>query len=390
MARLQGGKMLNRFHSAGRAAVVALAGAGLVAAVPAAAFASTGHGGHYQPRKDQGNVTLHQVNLASDLPGKAPLTDPDLKNPWGISLTPTSALWVSDQGADASTLYSLAPGSSTASKSAAVRVTMADSTLGPSGQVAYTGKGFVLSNGTTKAPAAFMFATLDGHIEAWSPTVDPHIGNAEDKATVAGAGYTGLAEASTRKGDELFAANFAGGTVDVFNSSFHQVKLASWQFRDRRLPQGYNPFGIQALGGHIFVAYDKPDPATGREGVGPGIGAVDEYSTQGQLISRIATGGALNAPWGVAIAPRGWGAATGSLLVGNFGDGHINIFARHGSHFAAKATGEVRDAGTGQPFAEPGLWGLLPGTQTTGGTDALWFAAGINGEQDGLLGVLRP
>ena len=378
------------FRSTGRTALVALASAGLVATAPAAAFASTGHGGHSQQHKGHGDVTLHQVNLASDLPGKAPLTDPDLKNPWGISLAPTSPLWVSDQGVDASTLYSLAPGSSTVSKSAAVRVTMPDSKLGPSGQVAYTGTGFVLSNGTTKAPAAFMFATLDGHIEAWSPTVDPHIGNAEDKVTVPGASYTGLAEASTGKGDELFAANFAAGTVDVFDSSFHQVKLASSQFRDRRLPKGFSPFGAQALDGHIFVTYAKPDPATGRQEVGPGIGAVDEYSTEGQLISRIATGGALNAPWGITIAPKGWGAATGSLLIGNFGDGHINIFARHGSHFANQATGEVRVAGTGKPFAETGLWGLLPGTQTTGGTNALWFAAGINDEKDGLLGVLRP
>lgn len=207
--------------------------------------------------------------------------------------------------------------------------------------------------------------------------------------TVPGAAYTGLAEASTRDGDRLFAANFAGGTVDVFDSSFHQVKLAGSQFRDRRLPKGFNPFGIQELDGHIFVAYDKPDP-NGREGVGPGIGAVDEYSTGGRLIARIATGGALNAPWGITIAPKGWGAATGSLLIGNFGDGHINIFARHGSHFASKATGEVRVAGTGKPFAEPGLWGLLPGTQTTGGPNALWFAAGLNDEQNGLLGVLRP
>jgi uncharacterized protein (TIGR03118 family) len=138
------------------------------------------------------------------------------------------------------------------------------------------------------------------------------------------------------------------------------------------------------------VAYAKPDPATGRQEVGAGLGAVDEYSTEGRLISRIATHGALNAPWGITIAPKGWGAATGSLLIGNFGDGHINIFARHGSHFANHATGEVRVAGTGKPFAEPGLWGLLPGTTATGGTDALWFTAGINHEQDGLLGVLRP
>ena len=116
---------------------------------------------------------------------------------------------------------------------------------------------------------------------------------------------------------------------------------------------------------------------------------VDEYSTSGRLIARIATGGALNAPWGLAIAPRSWGAEAGALLIGNFGDGRINVFARQGRGFARHATGQVIDRGTDKPFAEPGLWQLQPGTATTGGTGALWFTAGINDEADGLLGVLR-
>jgi uncharacterized protein (TIGR03118 family) len=117
---------------------------------------------------------------------------------------------------------------------------------------------------------------------------------------------------------------------------------------------------------------------------------VDEFSTDGRLIARIATGGSLNAPWGVAIAPRSWGAVAGSLLIGNLGDGRISIFAKERCGFADHATGQIRDASTGRPFAEPGLWEILPGTATTGGTNALWFTAGINDEADGLLGVLRP
>jgi uncharacterized protein (TIGR03118 family) len=230
------------------------------------------------------------------------------------------------------------------------------------------GTGFVLSNGTVSAPAAFIFATLDGHIEAWSPAVDPLIGNAEDKATVPGAGYTGLAIAAASGGDELFAANFAQGRVDVFDSAFHQVKTARWQFRDPRLPRGYLPFNTQALDGDIFVTYDKADPVTHRQAVGPGLGVVDEFSPDGHLISRITSGGALNAPWGLAIAPASWGHAAGSLLVGNFGDGRITILAKQGHHFAHHVTGLVRDISTGTPFAEPGLWGLLPGTAANGGT----------------------
>jgi uncharacterized protein (TIGR03118 family) len=376
---------LKRLRSLRSAALLAAATGGLALAAPAVALASPLH--HQAPQQD---LKLNQVNLASDIPGVAPVTDPDLKNPWGISLSPTSPLWISNQGTDSSTLYSLTPGSSTAAKVTAVRVTMPDSVAGPTGQVANTGTGFVLSNGTVSAPAAFIFATLDGHIEAWSPLVDPHIGNAEDKVTVPGAGYTGLAIATTKQGDRLFAADFTKGTVDVFDSSFKQVKTASWQFRDARLPRGYLPFNTQALNGDIFVTYDKADPATGREAVGPGLGVVDEFSTDGHLISRIASGGALNAPWGLAIAPSSWGSAAGSLLVGNFGDGRINIFTKDGGHFAHQVKGQVQDASTGKPFAEPGLWGLLPGTATTGGTDALWFTAGINHEQNGLLGVLRP
>ena len=320
----------------------------------------------------------------------APLTDPDLKNPWGISLSPTSPLWVSNQGTNSSTLYTLTPGSSTVTKVPTVRVTMGDSVAGPTGQVSNPGTGFVVSNGTKSAPAAFIFDTLDGHIEAWNPTVDPLIGNTESKAAVPGASYTGLALASSSHGDELFAANFGQGKVDVFDSTFKQVKTAPWQFRDPRLPHGFKPFNTQALNGNIFVTFDKADPSTGREAVGRGLGVVDEFSTDGRLIARIASGGALNAPWGLAIAPASWGSAAGSLLIGNFGDGRINIVAEHGRHFANNITGQVDVKSTGKPFTEPGLWALLPGTATNGGTNALWFTSGINHEQDGLLGVLRP
>src|SRR6201990_1654743 len=192
--------MLSRRSSSRLATMLIAAGSGLaLAAAPATAFASSGH---HQARHH--DVKLNQVNLASDIPGMAPLTDPDLKNPWGISLSPTSPLWVSNQGTNSSTLYTLTPGSSTVTKVPTVRVTMGSSVAGPTGQVANTGTGFVVSNGTTSAPAAFIFDTLDGHIEAWNPKVDPLIGNTESKATVPGASYTGLAIAHHR----LFAAHF--------------------------------------------------------------------------------------------------------------------------------------------------------------------------------------
>jgi uncharacterized protein (TIGR03118 family) len=371
------------------AALIAAATAAIAFAIPAAAFASPVHDQSVARPAGVFDPLVDQVNLASDVPGLAPLLDPDLKNPWGAALTATSPLWVANQGTSSSTVYSLAPGASKVAKSTTVRVAIPDSPAGPAGLVANPSKGFVLRNGKVKAPAAFLFATLDGHIEAWSPTVNPHIGNADDVATVPGAAYTGLAIAATADGEELFAADFAKGTVDVFDSAFRQVNLASWQFTDPRLPKGYLPFNTQALDGRIFVTYDKVDPVTHREAVGAGIGVVDEFATSGRLIARIAAGGALNAPWGLAIAPKAWTNVAGSLLVGNFGDGRINVFARQGAGFADHVTGTTLLTSTGKPFAEPGLWALVPGTATAGGTNVIWFTAGINNEQNGLLGVLR-
>jgi uncharacterized protein (TIGR03118 family) len=386
--------MLKQLRSRRSLAVLVAAASGLALATPAVAFASSGHGhggsGHQGHKPAQHDLLLAQSNLASDVPGLARITDPDLKNPWGISLSATSPLWVSNQGTDSSTVYSLAPATDTFAKNAKVRVTLPGSVAGPSGQVANTGTGFVLSNGTTTAPAAFIFATLDGHIEAWNGAVDGTLAPTEDKVTVPGAGYTGLAEATTSQGDRLFAADFTKGSVDVFDSAFKQVDTPDWAFKDARLPKGYMPFNTQTLGGHIFVTYDKVDAATHREATGKGIGAVDEYDTDGRLIGRIATGGPLNAPWGLAIAPATWGSAAGSLLVGNFGDGRINVIAQDRHGYASHVTGQVRDKTTGKPFSEPGLWGLLPGNPAAGGAGTLWFAAGINQEQNGLLGVLRP
>lgn len=379
-----------------RAAVVAAA-AGLALAAPATAFASPGQGpGNASVR----GLSLKQVNLFSDLPRMAGKTDRGLVNPWGLAFTPKSGLWVAEQGAGTAGVYTLAPGATTATDVDAVNVTFPGSVPphgGPAGQVANTGTGFTLRD---RHPAQFIFATLNGRIEAWDPS-DGLKGHAEDKAAVTGGGYTGLALARAAHGEELFAADYLKGTIDVFDSRFRPVKLARGQFRDPRLPAGYRPFNAQALNGHVFVTYDTENPhppsGAGPEGIGTGIGIVDEYTADGQLTGRIATHGPLDAPWGLAIAPASWGSAAGSLLVGNFGDGRITVYARQGSHFAPRAAGQVRVRATGRLFTEPGLWALLPGTTaTTGGPGTLWFDAGIPGaaggprEHHGLLGVLRP
>ncbi|HEY4568396.1 MAG TPA: TIGR03118 family protein [Kribbella sp.] len=328
-------------------------------------------------------LAVQQINLVSDQRGKAAIQDPDLVNSWGLSLGATTPLWSSNNGTSSSTLYSSAPGSTTAMKVPTVRVTVPV----PTGQVNNAGTGFVLRNATTSAPARFIFATETGQIAAWSPQVDPLIGAAEIKATTRGAVYKGLAIATTRAGDRLFAANFAQRRIDVFDSSFNLVKKPRWAFRDVRLPRGFSPFNVQTLNGRIFVSYAKLDPKTNDEIAGRGLGFVDEYSVEGRLITRVASRGTLNAPWGMALAPAAWGEPAGTLLVGNFGDGRINILHRkyHGRYEFA---GQVRDA-HGKTLVIDGLWALLQGTATTGGTDSLWFSAGPDDESHGLLGVLR-
>ncbi|MFF0265723.1 TIGR03118 family protein [Kribbella sp. NPDC004536] len=325
------------------------------------------------------NLAVRQVNLVSDQAGAAVRQDPDLVNPWGLSLGATTPLWVSNNATDSSTLYSSAPGSNDATKVSAIRVNVP----APTGQVNNPTTGFVLSNGTTSAPANFIFASEEGKIAAWSRLVDPPIGDAEIKASTPGAEYKGLALAN----DHLFAANFTQHRIDVFDNTFQPVKLPRWAFRDNRVPRGYAPFNVQALGDHLFVAYALVNRQNGDEIDGPGLGFVDKFSVDGKLVARVAARGTLNAPWGLALAPAAWGQPAGTLLVSNFGNGRINVFRpRHDGGYAF--AGQVRDT-HGKTLAIDGLWALLQGTAATGGTNVLWFSAGTDDEQHGLLGQLQ-
>ncbi len=363
-------------------AVLAAVG-GLVVALPMTAAAATPAGQH------SGAFAVQQVNLVSDQAGVAPLTDPDLVNPWGLALSPTSPLWVANNGTDTSTLYSNAADMAAPAKVAAIRVTFPTAATLPTGQVFNGGTGFLNNPAMPTSQARFIFSTISGTIASWSPVVDPLKGDLETKATVAGASYTGLAIATATAGDELFAANFAQRRIDVFDSTFKQVKTPFWAFRDFFLPSSFRPFGVQALGGDIFVAYAKQDPKTGRALHQRGAGVVDEFTADGMFVSRVATGHSLNAPWGLAVAPASFGPLAGSLLIGNFGDGRINVVQPDSDGgFRHFVVGQLRDT-MGHTLVIPGLWALTPGTASTGGADALWFSSGPAGETHGLLGVLR-
>jgi uncharacterized protein (TIGR03118 family) len=360
-------------------AAIAAAASALALAAPTAAFADgNNHRGH--------SLAVQQVNLVSNRPDVgASLVDPDVRNPWGLALGPTSPLWSANNGTNSATLYASAAGSTVATLVPAVRVEVPV----PTGQVFNGLPGFTIGTAPNQASARFLFSTLSGQIFAWAPPpTSPAKGPAQLVQTVPGAVYTGLAIATSSSGRQLYAANFAQGTVDVFNSDFQQVTLTKKQFHDRKLPKGYAPFGIQELRGNIFVAYAKVDPVTHRNAVGKGLGFVDEYSPDGKLLERVASRHTLNAPWGLAIAPASWGNLAGDLLVGNFGDGKINVIEGEDGEFDGDFEGLLRDK-SGKTLVIPGLWALLPGTATTGGTDSVWFSAGINNEADGLIGVLR-
>jgi len=372
------------YRSARSITMLAVSASCLAFAAPTAAAADDGH-------RHGRDLTVQQVNLVSDLStfGPSVLVDPDVVNPWGLTLGPTTPLWSANNGTDTATLYASAPGATSATKVTAVRVTFPDKPELPTGQVFNGSNGFVLSNATTSSPARFIFSTITGRIAAWSPVIGPLQGDAQIKATVPGAVYTGLALATASTGPQLYAANFAQGRVDVFDSTFTLQAASSKKFRDRDLPRGFSPFGIATLNGNVFVAYAKVDPATGRNAVGRGLGFVDEFTPDGRLVGRVASRHTLNAPWGMEIAPPGWGELAGDLLIGNFGDGRVNVIeAEHHGRFDGDFEGQLRD-GSGRTLVIPGLWTLLRGTATTGGTDSVWFSAGIDNERHGLIGVLR-
>jgi uncharacterized protein (TIGR03118 family) len=327
-----------------------------------------------------------QANLVSDIPGLALHTDPDLVNPWGISHSASSPFWVSDNGTGLSTLYNGA-----GTKQALV-VTIPPpagsppgTTATPTGQVFNGTADFAVTNGSVSGPSRFIFATEDGTISGWNPAVDPtHAILAVDNSGP-GAIYKGLAIGANASGNFLYAANFHAGTIDVFDKDFHQVQLAG-SFTDPNLNRGFAPFNIQNLGGKLYVTYAKQD-ADGEDDVaGPANGYVDIFDTNGNLLQRLATRGRLNSPWGLAIAPAAFGAFAGDLLVGNFGDGRINIIDPVTGEFLD----QLRDVNN-RAITIDGLWGLIVGNGGNGGdADKVYFTAGPDDETHGLFGSLAP
>lgn len=355
-------------RSARRSLIAAACAGPLLLGAGTAVAAQPGHHPHTAPPR------ISQTNLVSDLPGMAQLTDPSLVNPWGLTFGPTTPIWSANNGADNSTLYS-----TPATGVAKVALTVAITGGAPTGTTFNDTTDFVV-NGV--APARFIFASETGNITAWNPAAAAT--TALTVAHVDGAIFKGLALLHTKSGPFLLAADFHHGRIVVFDKDFHQVRLPRFVFNDPRLPRGYAPFNVAVLGDSVYVSYAKQDADASDEIDHRGFGFVDRYSLSGLFPHRIASRGTLNAPWGMAIAPASFGALAGDLLVGNFGDGRISVFDPHSGRFHGLLKGT-----NGRPLQIDGLWSLLPGTETTGGTDAMWFSAGIDDESHGLLGLLR-
>jgi uncharacterized protein (TIGR03118 family) len=200
---------------------------------------------------------------------------------------------------------------------------------------------------------------------------------------VANANYKGLAIATSGATTYLYAANFHAGTIDVFDANFHRVFFPAGAFVDPNTPFRYAPFNVQLLNGELYVAYAKQDPTRTDEVAGPGIGMVDVFDLTGHMLRRLVSPGVLNAPWGLAIAPAGFGTFSGDLLVGNFGSGRINAF----NPMTGESHGTLKSK-NGQPIVIDGLWALMFGNGTTAATTSLMFTAGPDDEEHGLFGSL--
>ncbi len=347
----------------------------------------------------QGGGFYQRTNLVSDINGVARFTDANLVNPWGLSHSPTGPWRVSDNGTGVSTQYQ-GNGTSVPPVVTIPLPTGKTGTAAPTGNVfnnvnQTNPNDFVVRKNGKSGPSIFLFATEDGTISGWNPKVDPtHAILEVDRSTVPtavlGAVYKGLAIGRSDNRDFIYATNFRSGRVEQFDAQFHFVR----SFSDPELfeqcaltatNQCFAPFGIQNIGGKLYVTFAFQLPGKHDDQAGPGKGFVDVFDTNGNFIKRLISHGVLNSPWGLALTPANFGQFSNDLLVGNFGDGHINAFDPQTGTFL----GQPKDQ-FGNPIVIDDLWGLAFGNGAAAGqTDELFFTAGIADEMHGLFGSIE-
>ena len=323
-----------------------------------------------------------QRNLVSDGFIPADNTDPNLINGWGIAFNPFAFVWVADNGAGVATIYDGAG----KPQSLIVQIPPPANASGngaPTGIVFNASTGFVVSKSGVSGPSRFIFATEDGVIAGWAPNVDAtHAIRVIDNSVATGAVYKGLALSAGGSGSLLYAADFHNNRIDVYDNLFMAVTLPAGAFSDPTIPVGFAPFGLQAINGDIYVSYAKQDADKHDDVAGKGLGFVNVFDPNGHLIRRVVSQGALNAPWGMTLAPAGFGKFSNRLLIGNFGDGTINAYDLATGRFVGKLRSAYR-----RPIRISGLWGLAFGNGFQNQpVNTLFFAAGPGDEKHGLYG----
>lgn len=321
-------------------------------------------------------LLFNQTNLVTNdqMANPAQTTDPNLVNAWGISSSPTSPFWVSDNGAGVATLYNVNPNTNATSIASLVV------TIPPAGSGTPTGNVFNGNSGAFNGDL-FLFVSEDGTISGWRGA----LGTTAETLQVASDAnvYKGTTEATVGGNTYLYAANFRAGTIDVLKGSPGAPDLAG-HFTDPNLPAGYAPFNIRLLGNRLYVTYALQDASKHDDAAGAGHGFVSVFDTQGNFLGRVGSGGTLNSPWGLALAPMSFGPLAGDLLVGNFGDGRINAFDLSTDTFVGQLLGT-----DGSELTIDGLWGLTVGNDGNGGSsNKLYFTAGPDGEMNGLFGAI--
>jgi uncharacterized protein (TIGR03118 family) len=314
-------------------------------------------------------TVFFQTNLTSDVPGLAANMDPNLHNTWGMSFTPTSPFWISDQGSNNSALLNGA---------GVPQGLLVSTPPSPTGQVFNFTPSFLLPTG---GKALFIFDSLSGTLSGWNPAQGTSA--ATEFTATDGAVFTGLAIGNNGTADFLYAADFANGRIDAFDTGYLPATLPG-TFLDSSLPAGYSPYNIQAVGGKLYVEYAKVDTATGRPSTAANTGIVDVFDLNGKMLQRLETDAHLNSPWGITQAPASFGSFGGDILVGNFGDGTISAFKPDGTFDG------MLSSQSGNPIVNGGLWALnfrAPGSGFNPNT--LFISAGINNEADGLFAEIQ-
>jgi uncharacterized protein (TIGR03118 family) len=299
-------------------------------------------------------------------------TDAKLVNAWGIAFNPSGFVWVANNGSDTSTLYD---------GNGVPQTLVVTTQASPTGIIFNSSQDFKVTQNGVTAASPFVFASESGIISGWSPTVNrTAVVNVVDGSS-ANKVYKGLASASYLGLNYLYAADFHNMKIDVFDSTFAPAVLPG-KFLDPGLPAGYAPFNIQAIGDKLYVAFAKRAASGDDEQAGAGFGVISVFDTGGNFVKQLASGGALNAPWGMAMAPANFGAASNMLLVGNFGDGKINVYNPSTGAFAGPLA-----KSDNTPIVIDGLWGIAfgPGVNSQP-TNTLFFAAGPSDEKHGLYG----